>query len=275
MIPFVKTEALGNDFVLVCRPEAGDSDYPALATRLCDRRLGVGADGVILWNEPNPADGPFGVRIFNADGSEAECSGNGLRCLAAYLFSRRGFTGRLHLETVSGAYCLERADAEYVADMGVPNLKPADVPVHLPDAPDRVVGYPLQLGEATYRVTCCATGNPHCSLFVDEPTSVVESLGPRLERHEAFPNGTNVEFIRVISRAEVEVSFWERGAGRTPASGTGSCAAVVASVLNDRTDRIVTVHTPNGRLLVEWNEKGRLMLTAGATVVAEGQYLLS
>lgn len=274
MIPFVKTEALGNDFLLVQRASTRE-DYSVLAKNVCDRRQGVGADGLILWDEPSPEDDVFRVRIFNADGSEAECSGNGLRSMAAWLFRRRGLGGTIRLGTVSGVYTFEVVGDGFAADMGVPELNPPDIPVRIPDATEQVLDYPLEVAGETVRITCCATGNPHCSVFVDAIGGVVDRLGPALERHAAFPNRTNVEFIRVIDRSAIEVGFWERGAGRTPASGTGSCGAVVAAVLNGRTDRRVTVHTPKGRLLVEWPEGGRLKLTATANVVAEGEYLLS
>ena len=272
MIPFVKTEALGNDFILVPEDEAATTDYPALARRICHRRLGVGADGLILWKGGH---GEFRLRIFNIDGSEAECSGNGLRCAAAYLLGPDGDEG-IRLETISGIYALEKSGGQYSADMGIPQLDPEAIPFRAEGHPERIVDYPLEVEGRTFRITACATGNPHCSLFVTsiEP-EMVETIGPAIERHEAFPNRTNVEFIRVINRSEIEVAFWERGAGRTPASGTGSCGATVASVLNGRTAREVTVHTENGDLAVEWREDGRLRLRGEATVVAEGRYLLS
>lgn len=271
MVPFVKTEALGNDFLLIEKNDAG-GDFSALAQRICDRRRGVGADGVVFWEEA--AGKTYRVRIFNMDGSEAECSGNGLRCMAAYLFRDRNLAGEVSLETVSGVYTLKPSDGRYTADMGIPELAAKAIPARFPGDPAQVVDVPLEVGSETHRVTCCATGNPHCSLFVTD-FDRVETLGPAIERHPAFPNRTNVEFIRVISRSDIEVAFWERGAGRTPASGTGSCGAVVASVLNDRTDRKVTVHTENGDLEVEWRTDRRLSLTAEAAVVASGEYRLS
>jgi diaminopimelate epimerase len=273
VIPFVKTEALGNDFLLIDTNDAGE-DFAALARRICDRRRGVGADGVVFWEVEDAADGSYRVRIFNADGSEAECSGNGLRCLAAYLFEDRGLAGEVRLKTVSGTYALKPSDGRYTADMGIPELAAKAIPIRFPGDPTQVVDVPLEVDGETHRVTCCATGNPHCSLFVTD-FDRVDSLGPVIERHSAFPNRTNVEFVRVLSRSEIEVAFWERGAGRTPASGTGSCGAVVASVLNDRTDRKVTVHTENGDLEVEWRADGRLSLVADATLVASGEYRLA
>jgi diaminopimelate epimerase len=276
MLPFVKTQGLGNDFILVEESLAQGSDPADLARRICDRRLGVGADGLIFWK---PGADAFQLRIINSDGSEAECSGNGLRCVAAYLFGAgHASDADLRLQTVSGIYTLRRDGERYSADMGQPTLDPSKIPF-VPDTTDtplvRIVDYPLEVGGRTIRVTACATGNPHCSIFVDAIDSeVVNTLGPQLETHPAFPNKTNVEFIHILNRTEIEVAFWERGAGRTPASGTGSCGATVASILNNRTDRKITVHAENGDLEVEWGADDRLTLISTASVVAEGQYVL-
>ncbi len=272
MLPYVKTQGLGNDFILVEANLAGGRDPHALARRICDRRLGVGADGLILWQ---PAAGTVKLRIVNSDGSEAECSGNGLSCMAAYLCGAgRATDGEVRLETVSGIYTLRQDGERYAADMGQPELKPERIPFRTEAPVDRVVDHPLVVDGQTVRVSACATGNPHCSLFVDTiDSNIVNTLGPQLENHPAFPNKTNVEFIHVLNGNEIEVAFWERGAGRTPASGTGSCGATVASVLNDRTGRTVTVHAENGILDVEWRSgDNRLNLISTASVVAEGRY---
>jgi len=271
MIPFVKTHGLGNDFILVEETERDLPEYPDLARRICDRHFGIGADGLILWH---PVGDFFNVRIFNQDGSEAECSGNGLRCAAAYLIrSDRWPKDEIGFKTVSGTYTLRRVGTEYEADMGEPKLAPKDIPF-VPTVPiDRIVNYPLSAGGHSFDITACSTGNPHCSLFVDQlENSYVESIGPLLERHPAFPNRTNIEFIRVLNLSEIEVRFWERGVGHSNASGTGSCGAVVASILNEKTGKKVTVHAKAGRLVVEWQENGRLKLTSTANIVAEGQY---
>jgi diaminopimelate epimerase len=285
-IDFVKTQALGNDFILVEREGVAgrtDEQLAAMSRRICDRHFGVGADGLIFWQK---VESHFALRIFNSDSSEAECSGNGLRCAAAYLIE----TGRwphseIQLKTISGVYTLRRAGAAYEADMGLPSLRPEQIPFipllarrgqgEVPDGPlDRVVNYPLWLDGSEVRISACSTGNPHCSLFVPEiDEKAVNDLGARLERHPAFPNRTNVEFIRVLNDQEIEVAFWERGAGPTFASGTGSCGATVASILNGKTGRSVTVHTKGGDLQVEWPEGGRLKLTSTASIVAEGRYL--
>jgi diaminopimelate epimerase len=273
MIPFVKTQALGNDFILVPQSLDIPSDYAGLARKICDRYFGVGADGLILWKRVGDI---FPIRIFNRDGSEAECSGNGLRCMAAYLIeSGRWSESEIRLETVSGMYSLHRSGQQYAADMGEPHLKPNLIPF-IPEAGtiERVVNYPLPANGRLFAITACSTGNPHCSLFVDElDDSYVALVGPMLERHPAFPHRTNVEFIHVLNDREIEVAFWERGVGKTYASGTGSCGATVASILNGRTGRKVTVHTKAGKLTVEWPEGGRLKLTSTANIVAEGNYL--
>jgi diaminopimelate epimerase len=159
--------------------------------------------------------------------------------------------------------------------MGVPGLRPEQIPF-VPNKPmDRVINHPLQVGREEIRITACSTGNPHCSLFVDQiDLKTVEHVGSQLERHPAFPNRTNVEFIQVLNDRTIRVAFWERGAGHTLASGTGSCGATVASILNGKTGRNVIVNTEGGTLKVEWPENGRLKLTSTASIVAEGRYLL-
>lgn len=272
MIPFIKTHALGNDFILVERTSAVPPDYDRFARRICDRYFGVGADGLILWSRDGDV---FKLRIINQDGSEAECSGNGLRCTAAYLFqSGRWPADEIRLQTISGVYALRRVGDEYEADMGEPGLAPREIPFVAEPAVDRVVNYPLRADGRSFSITACSTGNPHCSLFVDAvDDAYVRKIGPLLEGHPAFPNRTNVEFIHVLNDREIEVRFWERGVGYSNASGTGSCGAAVASILNGKTGRRVTVHAKAGRLVVEWPENGRLKLTSTANIVAEGNYL--
>jgi diaminopimelate epimerase len=273
MIPFVKTHALGNDFILVQDTSEVPQDHSELARAICHRYFGVGSDGLILWT---PAADAFKLRIYNRDGSEAECSGNGLRCVAAFLIeSGRWPKDEIRLETISGVYTLlRRAGRRYEADMGEPELIPEKIPFIPPAPMDRVVNHPLAADRELVAITACSTGNPHCSLFVDAlDDAYVAKIGPLLEAHPSFPKRTNVEFIRVLNRSEIEVAFWERGVGPTYASGTGSCGATVASILNEKTERRVTVHTKAGELVVEWPENGRLKLTSTANVVAEGNYL--
>jgi len=273
MISFAKTHALGNDFILTELSDSVPPNYPDLARRICNRYFGVGGDGLILWEN---AGDVVKIRIFNQDGSEAECSGNGLRCMAAYLTeSGRWRKDEIRLQTVSGVYTLRRVGQLYEADMGEPKLLPRDIPFIAATPLDRVVNYTLRVdGNTAFEITACSTGNPHCSIFVDRvDDAYVAQVGPLLERHPAFPNRTNVEFIHVVNDREIEVRFWERGVGYSNASGTGSCGATVASILNGKTNRKVTVHAKAGDLLVEWPENGRLKLTSSANIVAEGNYL--
>ena len=270
-IDFVKTHALGNDFILIERGAVPEDRYAAFAQTICDRHFAVGADGVIFCHQlPDIVD----LRIFNQDGSEAELSGNGVRCAAAYFVeSGRWKKEEIPLRTVSGVYTLRRVGKEYEADMGLPALRPEEIPFRAETSMDRVIDYPFDVDGERVRITLCATGNPHCSLFVSElDDATFQRLGSRLERHPSFPNRTNVEFIKVLNPREIEVSFWERGVGPSHASGTGSCGATVACILNGKTERRITVHTKGGRLTVEWPENGRLKLTSTATVVAEGRY---
>ena len=273
MIPFIKTNALGNDFILVAHSELS-GDASNLATRICDRHFGVGADGLIVWK---PGDEGADIRIFNMDGSEAECSGNGLRCAAVYLMGLEQFDdAQIELRTVSGSYPIRRVGTAFETAMGEPGLKPEEIPFTDADGLERIVDYALDVDGSPVRITACSTGNPHCSLFVDSiERGMIESLGPKLENHPAFPNRTNVEFVHLRNRHEIEVAFWERGVGLTFASGTGSCGATVASILNGRTERQVRVHTRAGQLDVEWAKDGKLKLTSTAEVVAEGRYMNS
>jgi len=280
MIDFVKTTALGNDFILVAKKDVAEERFAEFSKAICDRHFGVGADGVIFWVRQANNDG-IDLRIFNQDGGEAECSGNGLRCAAAYLIeSGEWKSPEIRLKTISGLYLLRRTEAdgeEYEADMGLPSFRPSEIPF-VPERPgeetlDRVIDYPLIVDGKEVRVTLCATGNPHCSLFVPElDDRLVETLGPKLERRACFPNRTNVEFIQVLNDHELRVAFWERGVGVSYASGTGSCGATVAAILNGKTGRRVTVYSKAGKLTVEWPEGGRLKLTSTAQVIAEGRY---
>ncbi len=272
MIPFIKSHALGNDFILVQRTPGVPPEYSDFARRICDRYFGIGGDGLILWH---PDGDLFQIRIFNQDGSEAECSGNGLRCVAAYLMQSGHWPkDEIRIQTVSGVYTLWRVGREYEADMGEPKLAPKEIPFVADASVERIVNYPLQAGGQSFAITACSTGNPHCSLFVDKlDDSYVENVGSLLEGHPAFPNRTNVEFIHVLNDSEIEVRFWERGVGYSNASGTGSCGATVASILNRKTGRRVTVHAKAGKLIVEWLQNGRLKLTSSANIVAEGNYL--
>jgi diaminopimelate epimerase len=278
---FTKVHGLGNDF-LVASP-GGMTDPAAagdLARRICDRHTGVGADGLIFLTPEKGEPARAGFRIFNADGSEAEISGNGLRCAAAFLDWSRAITSpKVLFRTAAGERPSEVLSSqgplfEVRIGLGTPRLASKDIPFDDGRVHERVVDYPLSVIRRTFPVTCVSMGNPHCSLFFDPFPSRGEwrGIGAEIESHPFFPNRTNVEFIRVIRRDEIEVLFWERGVGETLASGTGSAAAAVASMLKGLVDRTVTVRTARGSLKVEWPEGGEVLQIGPAEIVFSGDY---
>jgi len=277
---FTKLHGLGNDFLVVSPGGADLSSAGELARKICDRHTGVGADGLIFLTPEKGEPARAGFRIFNADGSEAEISGNGLRCAAAFLASSGGVTSpKVLFRTAAGERPSEVIASkgslfEVRIGLGAPRLTSKDIPFDDGRVHDRVLDYPLSVIHRTFPVTCVSMGNPHCSLFFDALPSHGEwrGIGAAIESHPFFPNRTNVEFIRVIGRDEIEVLFWERGVGETLASGTGSAAAAVASTLKGLTDRAVTVRTAQGSLKVEWLEGGEVLQTGPAEVVFSGDY---
>lgn len=279
---FAKFHALGNDFILVGLEEGTGYriSQAELARSICDRHTGVGADGLVVYQRTaSDPEADFSALIFNADGSRAEMSGNGVRCLAAHLHdSGRSSEAAIRLRTVSGIRVLELKDRtdgtfRYEASMGLPITEPSRIPVRLGGVRAPVLDYPLDVGGETVAVNLVSMGNPHCSIFSsDVSAAAVERLGPALERHAAFPNGTNVEFVQVIDLHRIRVRFWERGVGRTLSSGTGSSAAAVAAMLDGRAASPVTVETELGALEVSWNPGRELRLTGTAERVCTGEY---
>lgn len=281
-LEFAKLHSLGNDFLIVRSGEVGEPQSPlsALAAGLCDRHLGVGADGVIFY-QPTIADSEADTAaiIVNADGSKAEVSGNGLRCLAAFLNASGVHTGEtLRIRTVAGirTYRLKEVKSGsycYESCMGRPVLDPKLVPARLGESPGPVLDHPLEISSGFVPVTVCSLGNPHCSTFwPDLGQAPVEAIGPLIERHQAFPRRTNVEFVQVLDAHSIRVRFWERGVGLTMASGTGASAAAVASILRGSAQSPVCVHTELGSMAVAWRPGEDLYLTGPAEFVCEGTY---
>lgn len=279
---FTKMHGIGNDFVMVnCLGEDSDArliEAQGRAIFLCDRKFGVGGDGVIALLPGHHA--PFAMRMFNPDGSEAEMCGNGIRCFAKFLYDRgltRGETnipvetgaGLLHLEIHAGPD--GKAQAVRV-DMGEPVLKPSDVPTMLGEGDAPVVNVPLDLGGRTVYITAVSMGNPHAVTFVDDVKNYpIDTVGPQVESHLVFPRRINTEFVEVLSDREINFRVWERGAGETLACGTGACAATVACVLNGKTGRRVLVHLPGGDLDIEWSPSdNHVYMTGAAAEVFEG-----
>jgi diaminopimelate epimerase len=264
---FTKFHSLGNDFLIVDQDVVAETEGTEdLARKICERHTGVGADGMLLISVKDRARGLVNFRIFNADGSEAEISGNGLRCAAAYLYSQQKVDpARILFSTPAGdreCLLIERKEHVFTVriEMGVPRLASRDIPFDDGVEHDRIIDYPLMINNKVYPVTVVSMGNPHCAVFVDQFPARIEwrQAGDEIESHPFFPNRTNVEFVRVLDRGEIEVLFWERGVGETLSSGSGSCGAAVAAILKNQTDRKVTVRTSMGAVLVEWagdNEK--------------------
>ena len=281
---FWKLQALGNDFLVVERSEVGEeTDLGDLALALCDRHCGVGADGLVVVGRSEEPSADVVSRIFNADGGEAEVSGNGTRCVAAYVDARGrwpGGTEDLRVATAAGTRrvrVVERADRawRFEMDMGAPRFSTAEIPMQLEPPRDRVVDYPLEVGGATHRVTALSIGNPHCTILVDDLTAVdYRAIGPAIERHPAFPERTNVEFVESVGAGRLRALFWERGVGETLSSGTGASAATVAAILANRVTSPVAVESPAGTLHVAWSGEGEpVLLTGPVETVFEVRWL--
>jgi diaminopimelate epimerase len=274
---FTKMQGAGNDYVYVnCFEERLEGDLPELARQISDRHFGVGGDGLILIRPSEVADAR--MQMFNADGSEAEMCGNGVRCVAKYVYDR-GIAQKetLAIETGNGVLQLkvEVADgrvARVRVDMGEPILIAEKIPTTLPGSP--VVDAPLEAGGRTFPVTCVSMGNPHCVAFVDEANDDwVLGVGPHVETHKHFPRRVNAEFVEVLSRNEVKQRTWERGSGETLACGTGASAVCVAGVLSGRTDREIVVHLLGGDLTLHWNEAdNHVYMTGPAEEVFSGKW---
>ena len=233
---FTKMNGLGNDFVMVDGVASEPSGVPGeLAKAVCHRRFGIGADGLIIVTPSHVAEADFGFRIYNADGSEAEMCGNGIRCAAVFA-KDQGLTVKdvLVFHTLAGLIETEIVDSEYSmvkVNMGKARLAPQDIPADI--AGEKVINQPLIAGNGTYNITLVSMGNPHCVIFVDHVADFpVTEIGPLIEKHPLFPSHTNVEFIEILGEDKMRMRVWERGCGETLACGTGACAAVVAAVLN-------------------------------------------
>jgi len=275
-LTFRKYHGLGNDFILI---DNRHQDQPCLDPKevqsWCDRHFGIGADGVI-FALPGQGGTDYTMRIFNADGSEPEMCGNGIRCLARFLADLEGVTEKTYrIHTLAGVITPQLlADGQVRVDMGEPQLLAKTIPTTLATPDEKVVNQPLQVGDRTWSVTCVSMGNPHCLTFVDDVDGIpLTEIGPQFEHHPHFPQRTNTEFIQVMAPDRLKMRVWERGAGITLACGTGACATVVAAVLTGNGDRYCTVELPGGNLQIEWSaEDNRLYMTGPAQFVFAGEY---
>ncbi len=300
---FTKMQALGNDFILIDNRNAGLKKISQLSKNLCNRRFGIGADQLLMLNNSKKAD--FKMRIFNADGSEVEMCGNGIRCLAKHIWDNKFRTKnqvphvslwkqgrgkeqrtkkRLAIETLAGIMHVEKTGSLIEVDMGEPILEPEKIPVS-PLVPstcavgtaDRcpsslIKNHPLKIKNKTFKITCISMGNTHAVIVVKDVNSVsLETYGHLIENHRIFPKRTNVEFIQIKNRGNIIMRVWERGAGETMACGTGTAAAAVASALLGLTYRKITVHLLGGKLLIDWSAKdNHVYMTGSAVTVFEG-----
>jgi diaminopimelate epimerase len=278
---FSKFHGFGNDYLVI---ESGQLDGVAnldeFARKICNRHYGAGADGIaIVSRDDSGAD--FRVRIFNPDGSEAGLSGNGTRCAAAYLYYHDLWTAdQLRLNTRSGIkryFLIKRVgSSKYVFDseLGKPEFASTLIPMITEQSLERVIDYPLVVGNETVSVTALQMGNPNCCIFVDDFADLDwRRLGPLIENHRQFPERTNVVFVRVQDRQTVELRIWERGVGETTASGTCSCAAAVAAMINGKTDRVVDALMAGGQARIQWRDDGEVVINATAELVYVGDWL--
>ncbi len=272
-IAFTKYHGLGNDYFFIDAGKYPGVDWPELSRRMSHRHLGAGSDGIILVLPGTAND--FAMRIFNADGSEAETCGNGIRCFAKLVYER-GMTAKKEfvIDTLAGPNRVElTVDGGVVAsvrsNMGKPRFDRAEIPML--GAPGKVVEEDIQVNGQMLKVTCANIGNPHAVFFVDDATKVnLSEIGPRVEHHPAFPKRTNVEFVTVTDRRNMIMRIWERGSGITMASGSGSCGSALAAMITDRVDRKVDVHLVHGALTVEWADDGYVYQDGPATEVYSG-----
>lgn len=273
---FTKMQGCGNDYVYINGFTEKIGDKPAFVRAVSDRHFGVGGDGAIFINPSEEAD--FEMEMYNADGTRAEMCGNGIRCVAKYVYDK-GLTDKKQLSIVSfgnikyvDLYVENGLVSSVKVNMGAPILEAGKVPVK--SAMSRSIDEPITVNGKEYRMTCVSMGNPHAVIFMKDIANLdIASIGPLFENHEVFPNRTNTEFVEVIDRTHVNMRVWERGTGETLACGTGCCATVAASVLNDLTEDKVTVHVSGGEIEIQWDRQENLIyMTGPAVTVFEGEF---
>lgn len=271
---FTKMHGLGNDYVYVNCFEEKIDNPPVVARFVSDRHFGIGSDGLIMINPSKTAD--FEMEMYNADGSRGEMCGNGIRCVAKYVYDY-GLTDKtqISVETLGGIKYLDLTIEDgkvslVKVDMGKPKLEADLIPII--SEREQVIDEPIEVDGKEYHMTGVSMGNPHAVIYVDDVKGLdLEKIGPKFENHERFPKRINTEFVHCIDRQTVEMRVWERGSGETLACGTGACAVAVSSILNNLTDTQVTVKLLGGDLQIEWDrEKDRVFMTGPATVVFDG-----
>ncbi|MEQ1354076.1 MAG: diaminopimelate epimerase [Candidatus Acidiferrum sp.] len=281
---FIKFHGFGNDYIVIDTKQFPNlSGLGEFALRICNRHYGAGADGIAVVGPAPDQAADFQVRIFNPDGSEAALSGNGTRCAAAYLYRQRLWQApELRLSTRAGVkrYVLRQADGNgrfvFDSELGQPKFDSASIPMLTDRSLDQVVDYPLEVAGETFKVTALQMGNPNCCLFVDDFNDLDwRQVGRTIENHKQFPDRTNVVFVRVKDRKNIELRIWERGVGETTASGTCSCAAAVATMVQEKSERAIDVAMPGGNAKIHWRDDGEVVITGSAEVIYAGQWLVT
>lgn len=274
---FTKMHGCGNDYIYVNCFEETVENPNETARKVSDVHFGIGSDGLILVCPSAVAD--FRMAMYNADGSEGRMCGNGIRCVGKYVYDNK-LTDKttITIETLSGIKTLELAveNGKVVTakvDMGAPVIKSALIPAISPDNEDTIINKRIEAGGKEYYVTCVSMGNPHCVTVVEKTKDLpLEKIGPFFEKHKMFPDRVNTEFVEIISRKEINMRVWERGSGETWACGTGTCASVVACVLNNLTEDEVLVHVLGGDILVKYDrDKDTVFMTGPATTICTGE----
>ena len=275
---FTKMHGIGNDYVYVnCFKET--VEHPSeVAIKVSDRHFGIGSDGLILIKPSEVADGK--MEMYNADGSQGAMCGNGIRCVAKYMYDY-GITDKtsISVETKSGIKYLDLTIKDGKVDtvkvnMGTPILKAVDIPVR--SEKEQMIDEPVMVDGKEWKITCVSMGNPHAITYIDDVKNLeIEKIGPKVENHEIFPDRVNTEFVHVIDRNTVEMRVWERGSGETLACGTGACAVAVSSILNGLTEEEVTVKLLGGDLKIFWDRtENKVYMTGSATTVFDGEISL-
>lgn len=282
---FTKMQGCGNDYIYVngFTEKIPQEEKTELVRHISDRHFGIGGDGVIFINPSAEAD--FEMEMYNADGSRAEMCGNGIRCVAKYVYDK-GLTDKNDISVISYGQIkylqlfLKEGRVDTVrVNMGAPELRPERIPVTVAEAgmpleKERIVNAPIIVQGKEYKMTCVSMGNPHAVIFLEDVTNLeIEQIGPYFENHERFPKRINTEFVKVLDKKTVQMRVWERGTGETLACGTGCCATVVACILNGLTDEKVTVKLLGGEIEIEWDREANLVyMTGPAVTVFEGEY---
>lgn len=274
---FTKMHGCGNDYIYVngAQERISAEEKPELVRRLSDRHFGIGGDGVIFINPSIEAD--FEMEMYNSDGSRAEMCGNGIRCVAKYVYDK-GLIEQTSISVVScgqikylDLYLDDGKVSTVKVNMGAPILRANEIPV-ISDS-EEVIAERIEVGNDVYKMTCVSMGNPHAVIFMDDVENLkIEQIGPLFEKHIRFPKKINTEFVKIVDKKNVEMRVWERGAGETLACGTGCCAAVVACILNGLTENEVTVKLLGGKIKIEWDRVNNLVyMTGPAVTIFDGE----